>query len=381
MGRLSLRYITAWVKRRNLRVALFPGILLLIGCSSQFGASGDWGGVVAYEDSLYATTQKNGIIELDMDTGIAGRSFNGADPEEGLGPIYSVPVIGDDVLYVATYDGTVHALDLRSPDFGGSQGRWSVDSGGLSETSSRIVGGLAYAEGKVIFGSTDGNVYALDGKTGSLLWKYTTQGMIWGAPTIFDGVCYIGSMDHNLYALDLESGTEKWRHQASGAIVMAPVAVDGQLLFGALDHQFYAVDRDDGSLNWKFSGNSNWFWASPVVTKGVGYVASVDGIIYALTLRDGTQRWKFDIESPVVVAPIVTDEAVIVGSDSGKVWFLDRVSGGKAFEPGYAPMGDKVRSAMALANGVVFGATVDNQVWAIDPERGQRRWTYNVTND
>ena len=147
-------------------MVLFPGILLLIGCSSQFGASGDWGGVVAYEDSLYATTQKNGIIELDMDTGIAGRSFNGADPEEGLGPIYSVPAIGDDVLYVATYDGTVHALDLRSPDFGGSQGRWSVDSGTLSESSSRIVGGIAYAEGKVIFGSTDGNVYALDGKTG-----------------------------------------------------------------------------------------------------------------------------------------------------------------------------------------------------------------------
>ena len=141
------------------------------------------------------------------------------------------------------------------------------------------------------------------------------------------------------------------------------------------------MDRYDGSVDWIFPGNSNWFWASPAVADGTVYAASVDGLIYALTLGDGTQRWKFDVESKVVVAPIITDEAVIVGSDSGKVWFLDRMRGGKTFEPGYAPMGDKIRSAMALADGIVFGTTIDNQIWAIDPERGQRRWSYNVTDD
>ena len=111
------------------------------------------------------------------------------------------------------------------------------------------------------------------------------------------------------------------------------------------------------------------------------YVANIDGLVFALNLKDGTQRWTFDVESPIVIPPILTDGAVIVGSDSGKVWFLDRNSGGKTFEPGYAPMGDKVRSTMAVAHGIVFGATVDNQVWAIDPDRGQRRWTYDVVDD
>ena len=376
---LPSKHVSSWVG--NYRWLLLPVILLVIGCGSQFGASGDWGGVVAHEDSLYATTQKNGIIELDTDTGLAGRSFDGADPEEGLGPIYSVPVIGDGLLFLATYNGKIHALDLKSPDFGGSMGRWSVDTAVLSETSSRIVGGLAYDQGKLIFGSTDGNVYALDGETGSMVWKFSTEGMIWGTPAIFEGVCYIGSMDHNLYALDIRTGTEKWRYEAEGAIVMAPAVVDDRVLFGALDHQFYALDKTDGAVRWIFSGNGNWFWASPKVAGGVVYAASVDGLVYALTLKDGSQRWKFDVESSVVVAPVITDKAVIVGSDSGKVWFLDRVSGGKTFEPGYAPMGDKVRSAMAMAKGAVFGATVDNQVWAIDPERGQRRWTYDVVDE
>ena len=375
-----MRYIASWVREHNWRVVLLPTMLLLIGCGSQFGASGDWGGVVTYEDSLYATTQKSGIIELDMDTGLVKRSFNGADADEGLGAIYSVPVVGDNLLYVATYDGIIYALDLRSPDFGGSMGSWSVDSGALTETSSRIVGGMAYSEGKLVFGSTDGNVYALDGKTGHLVWKHTTEGMIWSTPTISDGVCYVGSMDHNLYALDLEDGTKKWKYESTGAIVMAPVVVDGRVLFGALDHRFYGLDQTTGFVDWSFSGNSNWFWAAPVVANGTAYAASIDGIIYALNLQDGTQRWKFDVGSSVVVAPILTDESVIVGSDSGKVWFIDRMSGGKSFEPGYTPVGDKVRSAMALAKGTVFGATVDNQIWAIDPERGQRHWTYNVVD-
>lgn len=378
--RLYLRKASE-IRRYSWLSVLVVATLLLLGCDSQFGASGGWGGVVVDGDSLYATTQKNGIVELHMDTGLERRSFNGSDSEDGLGAIYSVPAIGNDLLYVATYNGMIHALDLRSPDFGGSMGRWSVDSSTLSGEASRVVGGIAYAEGKVIFGSTDGNVYALEATTGNLVWKYPTKGMIWGAPTIFDGVCYVGSMDHNVYALDLENGTERWRYEATGAIVMAPIAVEGQLLFGALDHKFYALDRDNGFVDWSFSGNSNWFWASPVVADGTVYAASVDGLVYALTLRDGTQRWKFDVESKVVVAPIVTDESVIVGSDSGKVWFLDRISGGKTFEPGYAPMGDKIRSAMVLADGTVFGSTSDNQIWAIDPDRGQKRWLYNVTDD
>lgn len=360
---------------------MLPAALLTMGCGSQFGASGDWGGVVAHDNSLYATTQQNGLIELDIDTGLLGRSFNGADPEEGLGAIYSVPVIGDNLLFLATYDGKIHALDLRSPDFGGTLGRWSVDTALLSDSSSRIVGGLAYDEGRLIFGSTDGYVYALDGETGSVIWKYRTGGMIWGTPTISDGVCYVGSMDHNLYALDIDSGAEEWRYESDGAIVMAPVLVDRQVLFGGLDQQFHSLDKSDGSLNWSFSGGENWFWASPRVADTVLYVANIDGLVFALNLKDGTQRWTFDVESPIVIPPILTDDAVIVGSDSGKVWFLDRKSGGKTFEPGYAPMGDKVRSAMAVAQGTVFGATVDNQVWAIDPDRGQRRWTYDVVDD
>ena len=157
---------------------MLPAALLTMGCGSQFGASGDWGGVVVHDNSLYATTQQNGLIELDVDTGIYQRSFNGADSDEGLGAIYSVPVIGDNLLFLATYDGKIHALDLRSPDFGGALGRWSVDTALLSDSSSRIVGGLAYDEGRLIFGSTDGYVYALAGETGTVIWKYRTDGMI-----------------------------------------------------------------------------------------------------------------------------------------------------------------------------------------------------------
>jgi outer membrane protein assembly factor BamB len=47
----------------------------------------------------------------------------------------------------------------------------------------------------------DGFVYCLDAGTGSLLWKFQTNGPIVSTPAVQDGIVYIGSMDHQVYAL------------------------------------------------------------------------------------------------------------------------------------------------------------------------------------
>jgi len=47
----------------------------------------------------------------------------------------------------------------------------------------------------------DNALYCLDAKTGSLRWRYQTEGAITGTPAIVDGVIYIGSADHYVYAI------------------------------------------------------------------------------------------------------------------------------------------------------------------------------------
>src|SRR3990170_1777759 len=55
--------------------------------------------------------------------------------------------------------------------------------------------------GSVYVGSTDGALYALDGK-GGLRWSFKTAGEVHSSPRLGpDGVCYFGSNDGRLYAV------------------------------------------------------------------------------------------------------------------------------------------------------------------------------------
>ena len=55
-------------------------------------------------------------------------------------------------------------------------------------------------------GSFDDHVYALDASTGTLLWRYETDGDLRASPLSVDGVLYIGSRDGYVYALSAGAG-------------------------------------------------------------------------------------------------------------------------------------------------------------------------------
>ena len=60
------------------------------------------------------------------------------------------------------------------------------------------------AHGVVYVDSGDGYVYALNAKTGALLWgKYTTGGDIQSSPAVSNGMLYVGSDDGTVYAFGL----------------------------------------------------------------------------------------------------------------------------------------------------------------------------------
>jgi hypothetical protein len=66
--------------------------------------------------------------------------------------------------------------------------KWSYDTLYFSVNSSPAV-----ANGAVYVGSIDYNVYALNAKTGAVLWSYTTGANVDSSPAAANGVVYIGS--------------------------------------------------------------------------------------------------------------------------------------------------------------------------------------------
>lgn len=132
-------------------------------------------------------------------------------------------------------------------------------------------------------------------------------------PVIVGDTVYIAETDaHTVYALNIERGTEKWRFTADGRIDSAPTVYQGQVLFGAADGAVYCLCARDGALVWRFQaaperrlissyGQLESVW--PVH----GSVLIQDGILYTSAgrntyLDDGITLYKMNPSTGQVLA-------------------------------------------------------------------------------
>jgi len=95
--------------------------------------------------------------------------------------------------------------------------------GGLRDAK-RMTEAIAYdyafhtvvADGRVYFGSsTEEAVFCLNMGTGEREWAFHTEGPVRLAPTLWNGRVYFGSDDGNVYCLDGNSGALVWKFQAA----------------------------------------------------------------------------------------------------------------------------------------------------------------------
>ena len=163
------------------------------------------------------------------------------------GGVVSSPAIGiDGTIYFGSAQGDFYAL---LPD-------GSVKSGYPYSTGEQILSSPAIgADGTIYFGSQEtpgwgqnpdpdsqvGSLWALN-PDGSLKWKYQTQGWVVSSPAIdAQGTIYFGSSDGNLYAIDSSDGQLKWAYQTQNWIFSCPAIGNGVIYFGSSDDKLYAI--------------------------------------------------------------------------------------------------------------------------------------------
>jgi outer membrane protein assembly factor BamB len=181
-------------------------------------------------------------------------------------PIASSPAVTADTLYIVSSAGSLVALDLAT-----HQPRWAFATEYERRFEAKNLHGLrspaqtipdawdmftsspAVANSKVYFGSGDGNVYAVDAQSGSVVWKFPTKDVVHASPAVVNGTVYIGSWDSYLYALDADTGQEKWAfktgedpttHNQVG-FQSSPAVVDSTVYVGCRDAHVYAVGGSD----------------------------------------------------------------------------------------------------------------------------------------
>lgn len=293
---------------------------------------------VGSEDgTLYAIDEKTGKTHWEFKTG---------------GAVHSSPAVFKSMVYIGSFDGYYYAIDAKT-----GQLKWKFKTGG--EKWSGEIGFLGlkpvdmYMDDlwdfflsspvvhpdkqnpSVFFGSSDGNVYALNANTGELKWKFGVKGSFHCSPVLDKKTLYIGSWDANLYAIDVETGKMRWEFETSRQVgfkgIESSVTVaNGLVYFGARDPFLFALNAETGALVWKYDAAYSWIISSPVVANDVVYVGTSDTYaLVGLDAKTGKELFKFKTNGYVYDSPAIAGDTAYFGDFTGNFFALNTKSSGK----------------------------------------------------
>ncbi len=278
--------------------------------------------------------------------------------------LFSNPAVVDGVLYSGSIDSNLYALDART---GALVWKRTIPSYQFSPP--------AVSNGVVYVGSCDKNLYAVDAKTGNVLWTYTTGACVFTSPAVVNGVVYVGS--DSLYALDAATGTLLWKYASAFYILSSPAVANGVVCFGSGSYgtggTVYALNANTGALLWSFSTQYD-VEPSPAISDGAVYVAERNGPFFALNLVTGSVLW--DNLSTLCCSSAAVAYGKVYVSDFDVVWAL----GGSTGWGLWSYMMGRGANDPVVANGVVYVGSADNNIHGFDARTGALLWQYTLDN-
>jgi outer membrane protein assembly factor BamB len=249
--------------------------------------------------------------------------------------------------------------------------RWTYAVGSAVSYSSPAVD-----NGKVYFGSSDGNIHCINSVTGASIWTYLTGGFVDSSPAVAYGNVYDGSGDGFVYCLNAVTGSFGWSYDTGSTYVYSPTVDNGRVYVGCMPGNVYCLDALTGGLLWTYV-TSNTVGDSLAVANGKVYVGCSNGNVYCLDALIGGLLWTYSTGAQVTSSPAVANGKVYVGSDDYNVYCLEATSG--AFVWSYAT-GGTVGSSPAVTNGKVYVGSWDGNVYCLDAVTGSLLWTYSTSN-
>jgi hypothetical protein len=194
-------------------------------------------------------------------------------------PIYSSPAVAGHRVVFGSADSTIYCLHA-----GTGRVLWQVKTGGAVLASPLIYNNLVY------IGSSDLAFRALDLATGQERWRHTNlAGFPPAAPALADGKLVFGTWNKTLYALNAQDGTLAWQwrneqrsHYYSPAMC-TPVIQHGVVYTVAPDEKLHGFSLSTGQ---PVVEDARWR-----VRESLGGDPA-SGLLLAKTMRDSVVAWQ-----------------------------------------------------------------------------------------
>lgn len=306
------------------------------------------------------------------------------------------PIVAGGRLFVATESGNLHAIDMTT-----HKTAW------LYHTEGAIASTPAADSGRIHFLSRDGYFYTLS-LDGQLLWRFQTNGEhrfaavggygadasagpvpdpwdLWqSSPLVHDGVVYFGSSDGQVRALDAATGKLLWAYDAGDPVHSSPAWANGKIVVGTWGTKLLALDAKTGASAWAFQGGAErklsimlGISAAPSVDGDTVYAGARDGFVYALDAATGAMKWKYDAAGSWVLATAaIDDRSIWFGtSDTRLLVALDKATGKERLR---ADTGVWTYASPVLVGASVITGTMNGALYALDTISGERTWTWRT---
>ena len=282
-------------------------------------------------------------------------------------------------LYLGTDEGQFYEVEAATGVV-----KWQFSAAGNVQPFPAVLAGVVYVFSQR-FQSAD--VYALDAKSGALVWDYHITDT-WGYltdPVVANGVVYVATPTTSttktrLYALSARTGALIWAKLLPGSVSFAPALVENALYVSSFDifgpyGNLYVLNAASGALKWTFAAgsNGNTGASGAAVADGTVYVSGSSGnssTLYALSTNSHAVRWSFAVE--IGGYPAFGNASVAQGKvyvcGAGTTYALDAKTGKMMWKNSDNCFGD-----VTVANGVLYLDSYKTVV-ALDAASGKRLW-------
>ncbi|MDV6315762.1 outer membrane protein assembly factor BamB [Idiomarina sp. HP20-50] len=341
----------------------------------------EYGKVFAADRSgiVRAFDKKTGepIWRIDLRTLI---EFDAAKDESWFSGIFSSPfparisgglVASYDRIFLGTENGDVVALDEKTGEL-----VWHA------EVNNEVMSDPAVGEGRVVVHTSGGKVISLNAETGEQQWEYQYQAPMLtvrgaSAPAIISGGVVVGDSNGVGMVLIAENGQQAWTQKVgepSGstelerlADIDAKPAIDGRTVYMiAFNGELVALELMNGEVRWKRDYKS---FENLLVANGKIFLTDVNSHVYALGQEAGIELWSNTaLFGRELSAPALQSGNVVVGDFEGYLHWLDSDSGNITGR--YEAGGDGVYAAPVVDNNILYVQTRDGDIIALDIQSG-----------
>ncbi len=164
--------------------------------------------------------------------------------------------------------------------------------------------------GWVLVGIDAGDLLALRGSDGSLVWRAALGSPLHAEPAVDGDRAFVALKDGSLAALDIITGSVVWRTKLP-AVGGGLTPAGDRLFVGCADNFFYSFDAKNGKRRWRWRTGADVPFSAAFDASRV-YFVSLDNLLRALDFGSGTLQWRQPLDTRPIAAPLLAGNEVTV---------------------------------------------------------------------